>query len=72
MGVAVWYNRLSDKFTDLVSPVDDLQDLWGLEVYYNFAINKWAHLSPDLQLLQNAQEDDDVAVVSGVRLTLDF
>jgi porin len=72
MGVAGWHSWLSDEFTDLVSPVADLQDLWGLEVYYNFAINKWAHLSPDLQLLQNAQEDDDLAVILGGRLVIDF
>jgi porin len=72
VGMGGWWNGLSNNFEDLVSPVVDLQDLWGLEVYYNYAINQWAHLSPDLQLLQNAQEDDDVAVVSGVRLTIDF
>jgi porin len=72
MGVAGWYNWLSDNFKDLVSPVTDLQDTWGFELYYNFAINKWLHLSPDLQLTQNAREDDDLAVIAGVRLVVDF
>jgi len=72
MGVAGWYNWLSDNFKDLVSPVADLQDTWGFELYYNFAINKWLHLSPDLQLAQNAREDDDLAVIAGVRLVVDF
>lgn len=72
MGVSVWYNGLSDNFKDLVSPVVDLQDTWGTELYYNFAINKWLHLSPDLQLVQNQRKADDFAVIPGVRLVLDF
>jgi porin len=72
MGVSGWYNGLSDNFTDLVSPVADLRDLWGFELYYNFAINKWLHLTADLQLVENEWEDDDLAVIPGVRLVMDF
>jgi porin len=72
MGVAGWYNGLSDNFTDLVSPVADLRDLWGFEVYYNFAVTPWAHLSADLQLSENARESDDIAVIPGVRLVIDL
>jgi porin len=35
IGVGVWWNGFSDNYTDLVSPVIDLQDLYGFEVYYN-------------------------------------
>jgi porin len=72
MGVSGWWSGLSDNFTDLVSPVVDLQDTWGFELYYNYAVNKWLHLSPDLQLIENAQKDDDLAVIPGVRLVMDF
>jgi hypothetical protein len=72
MGVAGWYNFLSDNFKDLVSPVIDLRDTWGFELYYNIAINKWLHLTPDIQLVQNEREDDDIAVIPGVRLVIDF
>ena len=50
----------------------DLRNLWGFELYYNFAINKWLHLSPDLQFIKNQREDDDLAVIPGVRLVMDF
>jgi porin len=40
MGVSGWYNGLSGNFKDLVSPVVDLRDTWGFELYYNIAINK--------------------------------
>ena len=72
MGVAGWWNGLSPKYKDLVSPVADLRNPYGFEVYYNFAINKWAHLTADLQLVQNEWADDDVAVIPGVRLVIDF
>ena len=72
MGASFWYNWLSDNFKDLTSPVEDLRDPYGLELYYNFAINKWAHLSPDLQLVKTELKDKDTAVISGVRLVIDF
>jgi hypothetical protein len=72
MGVSAWYSWLSDDFTDLVSPVADLQDTYGLELYYSFAINPWLHVTPDLQLIQNEWDDDDLAVIPGVRMVMDF
>jgi hypothetical protein len=85
MGVAGWKNWLSDDFKDLVSPVADLRDLYGFEFYYNIAINKWLHLSADIQFIQNenggkpdipflqkGKKGDDIAVVPGVRLVMDF
>ena len=72
MGVAGWWNSLSDNFKDLVSPVVDLRNTWGTEVYYNFEVTPWAHLSADLQLVENERERDDIAVIPGVRLVVDF
>ncbi len=72
MGVGGWWNGLSDDFKNLVSPVIDLRNTWGFELYYNIAINKWLHLSGDLQLIENEREADDIAVIPGVRLVIDF
>jgi porin len=73
MGVSGWVSGLSDPFRDLVSPVDDVRAYtWGVEFYYNFELNKWLHLTPDLQLVQNGNADDDLAVIPGVRLVMDF
>jgi hypothetical protein len=71
MGVSGWYNGVSKTLIDLaaVSGVF-LQDTWGVEIYYNFEINKWLHLTPDLQIVQN--EYEDVAVIPGIRLVMDF
>ncbi len=85
MGVAFWYNWLSDDFKDLVSPVEDLRDFWGVELYYNIALNKWLHLTPGLQFIKNEhggqpeipfvqkkKSGDDLAIIPGVRLVMDF
>jgi hypothetical protein len=73
MGVSGWYSGLSDNFIDLASIVDlSLQDTWGVELYYNFEINKYTHLTPDLQIIQNERKNDDVAVIPGIRLVMDF
>jgi len=72
MGVAGWVNGLSSNFKNLASPVTDLQNLWGIELYYSFAITKSAHLSADLQLIENERERDNVALIPGVRLVIDF
>jgi porin len=73
MGVSGWYSGLSKNFIELGSDVGlSLQDTWGVEIYYNFALNPWIHLTPDLQVIQNENVGDDVAVIPGVRLVMDF
>jgi porin len=73
MGVSGWVSGLSDPFRDLVSPVAAIRDYtWGVELYCNFEINKWLHLTPDLQFVQNERGADDVAVIPGIRLVIDF
>jgi porin len=73
MGVSGWYNGLSRNFVKLTSNADiRMRDLWGMEVYYNYQINKWLHFSPDLQLIRNSQTRDDFAIVPGFRMVVDF
>ena len=72
MGVGAWYNGLSDNYTDLVEPVADLRDLWGVELYYNIEVEKWLHVTPDIQYIQNEWKDDDDAVIIGTRVVVDF
>ena len=72
MGVGVFWNGLSDNFKELTAPIIELQDFWGVELYYNFEVTKWAHLSADLQLVETEVEDNDFAVIPGARLVIDF
>jgi carbohydrate-selective porin OprB len=55
-----------------VSPVEDLRDLYGFELYYNIEFNKWLHVTPNLQLLENEFDGDDLAIVPGVRMVIDL
>jgi porin len=72
MGVGVFWNGLSDNFKELTAPIIELQDFWGVELYYNFEVTKWAHLSADLQLVETEVEDNGFAVIPGVRLVIDI
>ena len=72
MGISGWHNWLSDDFKDLVSPVADLQDTWGVELYYNYQVMPSVHLTADIQFIENEWNDDDLAVIPGVRLVIDF
>jgi porin len=74
-GISGWYTAVNDNVKDLLGslPVPvDVGDSWGLEFYYNVAINHWLHITGDLQLVQNANKSDDIAVVPGVRFVIDF
>ena len=82
MGVAGFWNGFSPEFKDLVSPVEDLRNLWGFEVYYNYEVNKWMHMTADLQLVNNEhggaslgplrRSGDDLAIIPGLRLVIDL
>ena len=76
MGLSFWYNWLSDDYVDTLSslPVDSmrLRDLWGFELYYNIEVNKWAHLTADLQLVENEFKGDNFAIIPGIRMVIDF
>jgi porin len=73
MGVSGWYSSISDDYKDFTDDIGiPLRDTWGFELYYNVEINKWLHLTPDLQLIENQNEGDNFAIIPGVRLVTDF
>ena len=72
MGVVGFWNGLSPNFKKLVSPKVKLRNTYGFEGYYNVEINPWLHLTGDLQLVENEQKGDDVAVIAGLRLVIDL
>jgi hypothetical protein len=49
-----------------------LRDTWGFEFYYNFEINKWLHLTADLQVVKNEYKGDNMAIIPGIRMVMDF
>lgn len=71
-GVGYFYTGVSSQFQSLVSPVLDLHDLHGLELYYNAAMAKCFFLTTDLQVIEPADSTNDTAVVLGMRGTAVF
>ena len=73
MGISGWYTGISADFDRLTSDLGiRLRDSWGCEIYYNFEINPWLHMSPDLQVIKNENIGDSVAVIPGIRLVIDL
>lgn len=74
MGVGYFYNGLSSDFKDLVSfgPLPDIQDVQGVELFYNATVRPWFHLTTDLQVIDNEQVADNTALVLGIRASMDL
>ena len=73
MGISGWYSGISGEVKDLTSTVGiDVGDIWGMELYYNYQITPWVHATANLQFLQNTNPDNDMAIVPGIRLVIDF
>ena len=74
MGVSLWFSGITRNLKDLTAITlgRDTGNIWGLELYYNYQLSPWLHLSADLQFLQNTDKNDDVGIVPGLRLVMDF
>ena len=74
MGVGYFYDGLSDEFKTLVNAVPgiDVQDVHGVELYYNAAIRKWLNITADLQVVENQNVGDDTAIILGLRAKIDL
>ena len=69
-----FYDELSSDFKQLVStlPTVDLENVQGVELYYNAAITPWFHLTGDLQIIDNENVGDDTAIILGLRAKMDL
>jgi porin len=66
-GVGYFYTGLSDDFKNLLAPALDLQDVHGVELYYNMAVSKSLKVTTDLQVIEPADSTNDTAIVFGLR-----
>ena len=78
LGIAYGMAMISEDYRDFKRIIDAepwfTQDEFHVELYYRFQLNDYISISPDLQVLWNAQGDErfDPVMVIGVRGTLDF
>jgi porin len=72
-GIGYYYAATSDELGPLVQtllgPIGDGQ---GVELFYNYQVAPWVHLTPDLQVLDPARDNVDTALVLGLRGKIDF
>jgi porin len=67
LGIGYFHTGLSDDFVNALSPLFDLHDVDGVELYYNAAVDECFHLTADFQIVEPAEEQLDTALVFGVR-----
>ncbi|TWU29591.1 carbohydrate porin [Bythopirellula polymerisocia] len=70
IGIGAFYTGISDDLQNLLSPLIDVQDVYGAELYYNMEIAKCFHVTGDLQFVEPGNSANDTAVVVGLRATL--
>lgn len=69
-GVGYFHTGLSSDFKNTLSPFIDLQDVNGVELYYNAAVAKYLHVTADFQVIDPAEKANDTAIVFGLRATV--
>ncbi len=72
MGVGYFYSGVSADLKNLFPRLLPLDDVQGVELYYNAAITPWFHLTADLQVVEPANSERDTALVLGLRGKVDF
>lgn len=72
-GVGWYYARTSSDIAPFLQlATGPLGDGQGIELYYNFAVTPWFHLTPDVQVIEPARENVDTALVLALRGKIDF
>jgi porin len=69
-----WYgaktsNEIGPILQGVFGPIGDGQ---GVELFYNYEVTPWFHLTPDLQVVIPARDSVDDALVLGLRGKMDF
>jgi porin len=69
-GIGYYYLNLSDDLPSLFSAYAEQ----GVEVFYNFEITPWLHVTPDLQVIVDpgGSSKKDTAIVYGLRAQITF
>ena len=71
-GVGYYYLDVTNALKDLAPNLLPLKNEEGVELYYNYAVTPWFHVTPDFQVLDPFRARIDNAVVAGVRAKIDF
>jgi porin len=69
-GVGYYHVELSDKLPSVL--LSRFGDSDGFELFYNFEVSPWLHITPDLQVVSPSDKSVDTAYIAGVRIKVDF
>lgn len=69
-GVGYFYAQLSDEYGRVIQR--NFGDTQGVEIFYNFEVTKWLHVTPDFQIIEPSAKHDDTVYVAGLRAKIDF
>jgi porin len=67
-GLGFYYARLS---SDLRGTLLD-SSAWGLELFYNIAATNWLYITPDIQVIEPAAKQSQIAFLTGLRVQMRF
>lgn len=71
-GFSYFYVGVSDSLKDLSPRLLPLRDEYGIELYYNAALNPWCQITPDLQVISPFRDQASTAILFGLRARIDF
>ena len=69
-GVGYYHIELSDKLPSVL--LSRFGDSDGFELFYNFEVSPWLHITPDFQVVSPSDKSVDTAYIAGVRIKVDF
>jgi len=71
-GIGYFYDGLGSQFKNLVNvlPTVQIQDIQGVEMYYNSEVTPWFHLTLDFQAVDNQNVSNDIAYMLGLRANI--
>lgn len=72
MGAGYFYNEISSNVKQLVSPILDVRNSQGMEIYYKAAVTPWFNLTADLQVFEDANRAHKATVMPGLRANMRF
>lgn len=69
IGIAYYHIGVSDL---QILKTAGLRDENGVEFFYNIEVSPWCHVTPDLQILEPAQNQTGTSIVVGLRCRVSF
>ena len=69
---AYYYLGFGEDFKNIAPAILPLRDERGLELFYNFGVTPWFHLTTDMQVITPILEGADTSLVLGLRAKIDF